>query len=113
MLRVRKVHINTGRAGAFTLSRLTRDGVMITPEAYWIEVKTDDNGGEAGPPTEIQYIGETSRIRCEMTKYDPNNALLLQTRLNGLNLGQSRRRRPTATPIPRSGAVGQVVQPAR
>ena len=48
---------------AFTYLGYTRDGVMMTPEGYWIDVKSDDNGGEAGPPSEIQYIGETTRIR--------------------------------------------------
>jgi hypothetical protein len=77
-----RVHLNTDASGAWSYLGFTRDGVMITPESYWIEVKSDDNGGEAGPPSEIQYVGETSRIRCELTKFDPTNAELIQLRLN-------------------------------
>ena len=77
------VYLNLGANGAFVQVGWTRDGVMFTPEAYWAEIKSDDNGGEGGPPTELEYLGETSRIRCEMIKYDYSNTLILETRLNG------------------------------
>jgi hypothetical protein len=55
----------------------TRDGVGITSDGYFIDVKNDENGGDAGPPVEIQFLGETARIRCELTKFEP----ILATRL--------------------------------
>jgi hypothetical protein len=76
------IYTGTDASGAFDLVGETRDGVMLTPEGYWIEVKGDENGGEAGPPIEIQYVGETARLRCEMTKFDPFMAKLLERRLN-------------------------------
>ena len=43
----------------------TRDGVGITSDGYFIEIKNDEYGGEAGPPVEIQFVGETAKIRME------------------------------------------------
>ena len=56
----------------------TRDGVGITTDGYFIEVHNDENGGDAGPPVEIQYVGETAKIRVELTKYDPAVAATLE-----------------------------------
>ncbi|MGO9108538.1 MAG: hypothetical protein ACLP9L_04830 [Thermoguttaceae bacterium] len=56
----------------------TRDGVAMTSDGYFVEIKNDEYGGEAGPPVEIQYLGETAKIRCELTKFDPVVAELLE-----------------------------------
>lgn len=62
----------------------TRDGVVITPEAYFLDVKNDDHGGEAGPPAEVQYLGETARIRLELTKFDLALSERIEARLAGV-----------------------------
>jgi hypothetical protein len=49
----------------------TRDGVMFTSDGFFIDVKNDENGGDAGPPIEVQYLGEIHKIRCELTKFPP------------------------------------------
>lgn len=56
----------------------TRDGVSLTSDGYFIDVHNDENGGEAGPPIEIQFVGETAKIRIELTKYDPTVAANLE-----------------------------------
>ncbi len=60
-------------AGSPTYTDLgtTRDGIGITSDGYFLDVHNDENGGEAGPPIQIQYLGETAKIRIELTKYDP------------------------------------------
>jgi len=65
----------------------TRDGVEIRLESRFLDVPSDDMGGEAGPPANVQYLGEIAVIRLELTKYDLTVADKLQ-RLNGLTAGQ-------------------------
>jgi hypothetical protein len=76
------IYLNSNSGGGFSELGFTRDGAMITPESYWAEVKCDDNGGEGGPASEIQYLGETARIRLELTKYDSNNVYQVEYRMN-------------------------------
>jgi hypothetical protein len=49
---------------------LTINGVEITEQIFTEEVKGDENGGDAGPPIDVQYLGEMHVIRITMTKYD-------------------------------------------
>jgi hypothetical protein len=67
-------------AGSPTYNDLgtTRDGVAITSDGYFLDVKNDEMGGEAGPPVEIEFMGETAKIRVELTKYDPAIAKTLE-----------------------------------
>ena len=44
-------------------------------------------GGEAGPPIEVQYLGETARIRVELTKYDPAQAVKMEARIKDATAG--------------------------
>lgn len=46
------------------------NGVEITEQIFTEEVKGDENGGDAGPPIDVQYLGEMHVIRITMTKYD-------------------------------------------
>lgn len=48
----------------------TRNGVEVTFESFMLDVMGDENGGDDGPPIDVQYLGETARIRCELTKWD-------------------------------------------
>ena len=56
----------------------TRDSPQITSNGFFLDIHNDENGGEAGPPVEIQYMGETANIRLELTKYDPAVAAKLE-----------------------------------
>lgn len=66
----------------------TRDGVGITSDGYFLDIKNDENGGEAGPPVEIQFMGETVKIRCELTKYEPIMASKLEDHCQCANPGE-------------------------
>jgi len=61
----------------------TRDGVTIRQDGYFLDVKTDDTGGEAGPGADTQYLGESSLITMEFTKYDPAVLALISQRRAG------------------------------
>lgn len=52
-----------------TLGR-SKNGVHITEHLFTGEVHGDDNGGEEGPPIDVQYFGEIHVARLELTKYD-------------------------------------------
>ena len=62
----------------FNLLGTTRDGVNISSDGFFNDVHNDENGGDAGPPVEVQYLGETHRVRVELTKYDPLVAAKLE-----------------------------------
>lgn len=49
----------------------TREGAETENETFWIDVPGDENGGDQGPPIEIQWLGEIARVRLELTKWDP------------------------------------------
>jgi hypothetical protein len=66
----------------------TQNGAMITFEGYELRVPGDENGGDDGPPVEIQYLGQTARVRLELTKFDTTIADLVIPRFSGGTLGQ-------------------------
>ncbi len=65
----------------------TRNYAEVTKEAFFLDVPGDANGGDDGPPIEIQYLGEICRVRVELTKYDNTVANLVRARLNGGTAG--------------------------
>ncbi|MCP4539916.1 MAG: hypothetical protein GY832_22480 [Chloroflexi bacterium] len=63
------VKISQG-GGAYQELGYTRNGVDLTFEAFFLDVPGDQNGGDEGPPIEVQYLGEIARVRMELTKFD-------------------------------------------
>jgi hypothetical protein len=57
------IRVNTGSAGVLETVGYTRNGADLTTEGFWIDVPGDENGGDSGPPIEIQYVGEMARVR--------------------------------------------------
>lgn len=57
-------------AGVLADLGYTINGVEITENIYKGEVPGDENGGEEGPPIDIQYFGEVHTIRMQFSKYD-------------------------------------------
>lgn len=64
------VKVDTGSSHALETLGLTVGGVQIEEEIYTGEVKGDENGGEEGPPIDIQYFGEVHRVTLELNKTD-------------------------------------------
>ncbi len=58
----------------------TRNGVDVTLEGFFIDIPGDQNGGDDGPPIDVQYLGEIARVRAELTKYDTAVALTVYER---------------------------------
>lgn len=75
-------------SGALQPFGYTANGAQVTFEGYEIRVPSDENGGDEGPPAEIQYLGQTARVRLEMTKFDQSVSELLLRRLPSGTLGQ-------------------------
>lgn len=46
------------------------NGVEVTPEVFMSDVPGDQNGGDEGPPIDVQYFGETARVRMDLSKWD-------------------------------------------
>lgn len=81
------IKVDTGAAHALELLGYTRDGAQITFDGFFHDVPTDENGGEAGPPTDVQYMGETAKITLRMSKYDPAVADKVVSRVYGTAAG--------------------------
>lgn len=47
-----------------------RDGVRIEFHPRWLDVHSDDFGGEAGAPSDAQMMGGIAIVTAELTKYD-------------------------------------------
>ncbi len=68
---------------ATTLLGYSINGVEIAEEMFYGDVHGDQNGGDEGPPIDIQYFGEVHRITVEMSKYDLSIASAVLAKLAG------------------------------
>lgn len=64
-----------------------RNDIHVTEEAYYHNVPGDANGGDDGPPIDIQILGMTARIRLELTKWDITTANAIRARVDNGTLG--------------------------
>lgn len=48
----------------------TQAGVEVDERPFMYDVHTDENGGDVGPPSDVQVMGEVHMIRMLFTKYD-------------------------------------------
>lgn len=81
-----KALYNGAGSGLLDLGQ-TRNYAEVTKEAFFLDVPGDANGGDDGPPIEIQYLGEIARIRVELTKYDTTTADIVRARVTGSTAG--------------------------
>lgn len=75
------------RGSGLQMLGYTASGVDLGGQAHFLDIPGDQNGGDQGPPIEIQYFGETMDIRLDLTKYDPVLAELIEARLSGAEAG--------------------------
>lgn len=66
-----QIKTGTGSASALEVLGYTINGARITENAYFSDVPGDENGGNEGPPIDVQYFGQVDFIRLELSKYDP------------------------------------------
>lgn len=82
------VKIDDGAGGGLQSLGYTRNGADTTKEAFFVDVPGDQNGGDEGPPIDIQYMGEIARVRLELTKWDSTVAALVSARVSAATDGQ-------------------------
>lgn len=70
-------------ANTFVDLGYTRDGVTITFNGFFVDVPTDADGGESGPPSDVQFMGMSANIRIEATKFDPAVMAMCRMRISG------------------------------
>lgn len=75
------VRVGTGTDNALESLGHTGQGADVQSQGFFLDVPGDENGGDAGPPIEVQYMGEIARVRLEMTKWDSAVAAKVQSRL--------------------------------
>lgn len=81
------VKIATPADGSLESVGYTRNGPDVSERPFMIPVPGDENGGDSGPPIDIQWLGETARIRLEFTKYDSAVTDKLRKFVAGATLG--------------------------
>ena len=82
-----QVRVATGEDSALETLGYTRNGADITLESMFLDVPGDQNGGDDGPPIDVQYLGDIARVRLELTKWDEAVADKLLPRLRGGTAG--------------------------
>lgn len=79
---------DTGAGHALENLGFTRNGVNHTSNGFFLPVPCDDNGGDDGPPADIQNLGETIDLEMEFTKFDEAVANKIRPRMYAGTLGQ-------------------------
>lgn len=64
------VKVGTGSAGALESLGYTRNQADVVHQGFFANVPGDANGGDEGPPIDIQYLGEIAMVRLELTTWD-------------------------------------------
>ncbi len=77
-----QIKLSTGSGNSLEILGYTRNGADVSEEGFWIDVPGDENGGDAGDPIDVQYIGEMARVRIELTKFDTAVLNKVQARIN-------------------------------
>ncbi len=81
------IKVDTGSTHTLEELGYTRDSAEIRFEGHFEEIKSDDQGGDAGPPGDLNYLGERAIVRLELTKWDAAIADKLVPRLYGGTAG--------------------------
>jgi hypothetical protein len=63
------------------------DSTGISERTFWNDIHGDRNGGRAGQPVEVQYIGHMVMIRLELLAWNDAAIEILRERAVNANLG--------------------------
>jgi hypothetical protein len=77
-----------GLTSGYSLLGWSINGVEIIEDVFMGDIPSDQNGGDLGPPVDIQYFGQIDRVRIEMSTFDPNVLDAIQPRMNGGTFGE-------------------------
>jgi hypothetical protein len=83
------IKTGTGAASALESLGYSINGVEISQELLSEDVPGDQNGGEGGPPLDIQAYGTIARIRMELSSWDFTVAGKIRSQLNTIANGTS------------------------
>jgi hypothetical protein len=64
------VKADTGSAHSLETLGYTENGVEIQENMFTYDVHGDENGGDQGPPIDVQNMGQVDIIRMTFTKWD-------------------------------------------
>lgn len=64
------IQVDTGSAHALETLGYSINGVEIEENIFTLPVHGDEHGGDAGPPIDIQYLGQVDTVRMELSKWD-------------------------------------------
>jgi len=81
------IQVDTGASNALESLGYTRNGVEIIETVFSGNVAGDQNGGDDGPPIDVQYFGQIDRVRIELTKFDTSILDKVRPRLYGGTAG--------------------------
>lgn len=73
----------TAPGGSLESLGYTIGGPQIREEPYYADLPVDTNGGEAGPPGDIQAMGQRDIVTLQLTQYDPAVAAKLSQLIGG------------------------------
>lgn len=65
-----KVGTGSGTPPALEDVGYTVNGVDIDEQGYYIDVHGDEHGGDAGPPIDVQWVGQVHILRMVLSKFD-------------------------------------------
>lgn len=83
-------HIYTDtNGGAFEALGYSINGVEISEEPFFLNVPGDQNGGDDGPPIDVQVLGQIHHIRMELSKWDSSVADKCICIAKGTTIGQN------------------------
>ena len=82
------IYVDTN-GGAFEALGYSINGVEIAEEPFFLNVPGDQNGGDDGPPIDVQFLGQIHRIRMELSKWDSSVADKCICIAKGTTIGQN------------------------
>lgn len=69
--------VNNAYTSLFHLGE-SEDGIQVTEQYFWHDVPGDRYGGNAGAPTEKQFLGMMARFNLRMSRWDPAQVAKLE-----------------------------------
>jgi len=82
------IYVDTN-TGAFEALGYSINGVEISQTPFFLNVPGDQNGGDDGPPIDVQYLGELQYLRMELSKWDSAVANKCICIVKGAPIGQT------------------------
>jgi len=80
-----KIEVSGGSLQSLGYAR-NEPEVIFNP--FFHDVPSDENGGDQGPPVEVQFLGAIAMVRMRLTRYDPAVCAIVERFATSLTAGQ-------------------------